>query len=191
MIDFDNTMDELGDFYVTKADLNKKWTTLREDWETLVKPYAVPTFIQDPDWQYGMLLGPNKVGRQPPEFLLKAYLAWRDVHKNYLRSFAHDPIFSLAGAWIDKLTSERRRYIRAYNKLFPGTPEARTSIEEQREATSPRDITRGDEPDSSGASWFPDFGKVKIDLGNVALIGLAGFLAYNVFFRSREGRRIK
>lgn len=188
----DTINDELGDFFITKAELNKKWTKLREDWESLVNPYAVPSFAQDPDWQYGRILGPNRPGRTPPDFLLRSYLAWREVHSNYLRSFAHDPIFSFSGAWMEELKKQQYNYINTYNKVFPGTPSSPGTPEEQSNATSPVDIARDikqntetENPPEKPEKSFMQM--LKDDIGTYALVIGGGILAYNVFFRLAEG----
>jgi hypothetical protein len=192
MIDFEDALtDELEGFFITKAELNPQWTKLREEWETLIAPYAVPTFAHDPtiNTDHGIMLGPNKPGRQPPAFLLDAYLKWRLVHQDYVNTVAYHAFPSFLGIWEDKLIEEKRRYIVTYNKLFTGSAPSSTTREEREAAAAPAEVARtpeyGSPPNKNSSNLFGD---INLNLGTFAVLGLAGFLAYQIFFRVREGR---
>jgi hypothetical protein len=195
MYSFDDQLDELGsDWFTTKSQLNAKWTALRESWETLAKPYALPTYVKRKfsEVYYVWDLGPNRPGREPPDFLKKAYLAWRKTHQEYMY-IAQEPTFTYLGSWEEKLDREQLRYNNTYNRIFSGDRRAPVPEErkrEQEEATSPRQLNEliADPPAPREPKEEKSFlDTLKDDIGTYALIIGGGILAYNIFFRLAEG----
>jgi hypothetical protein len=192
MYSFDDSLE--GMFFTTKAELNSKWTTLREAWETMVRPYAVPTYSRAdaPGGLYTWELGPNKNGRQPPEYLLNAYLRWRNAHKAY-HLIAQRAMPNLLGVWEDALDREQLRYNNTYNRLFPGTlSRRRPPTQEQINTDTPGEVDAelqnpASEPENQPKEEKSFMQTLKDDIGTYALVIGGGILAYNIFFRLAEG----
>lgn len=193
MYSFDDSLE--GVLWTTKAELNARWTALRESWETLVRPYAVPTFqrVEEPETDlYSWNLGPNKEGKQPPPFLLNSYIRWRNSHKAY-HLIAQRAFPSLLGIWEERFEREQLRYNTTYNRLYPGTPtRKKPPTQDQLNTDTPAEVeAQVNNPDPTTPPE-PDDGKsflqmLKDDIGTYALVIGGGFLAYNIFFRLAEG----
>jgi hypothetical protein len=178
MIDFDDTLgDELGeDFGIinTPTFARSKWRELRLQWTALVSPYAK--------------IG---VGTIPaPSFVANNYKLWLAAHKAYVDGWTNA---------VDLWRTEFQRYTNTYNyieqlrALNSRTPNANLNLTPSASssgASLPSDINPQQfqtDPDSKVKLFDPS--TWELNFGQVALLGLGTFVAYNVFFRLREGRR--
>lgn len=186
MYSFDDRLDELDelgeDFGIinTPSFIRHKWMELNTQWEALVRPYAE--------------IGVGTV--TPPNFLKTEFLIWRNAYIQFKENFAFWP--SNVSIWED----EAARYKRVYDRLealrtsYLATPNAdplRTPSPADSGAVHPSQIVPVPKLDPEDPANKKSFLEMLVDdVGSYVLIIGGAYLAYNVFFRLKEGpRRVK
>jgi hypothetical protein len=128
-----------------------------------------------------------------PSFVANNYKLWLAAHKAYVDGWTNA---------VDLWKTEFDRYTRTYNYIeqlrllnsrTPGNNLTLTPSPSSSGAALPSDISppapqNQNNTEDSEVKLF-DPATWKLNFGQVALLGLGTFVAYNIFFRLREGKR--